>query len=372
MSAPVKQEKGPSENLSPGMNRGNSCLQESLGAICIALDQNGKVVKAQGLCPEDLLPTLKNATLAWVNFVVSDIDREGAEIAIKLGFSSSLVPTLLKGYYASLEDNITELGIMVPAVLIEGFDLKSFPLLVLVRKDLIVTIHCQKIQRLIIFSKYADHFLKRLPRDMKIENKLTVMLARILDENNTKNFDQLREIEEQSDRMGEMMLDATVDRMIVAKSIYQMKHALITYLNTLWRTLDVLHTLRYGDAELISDDPKVLIQIGLLGDDVNRQIGLSEHMSTVLAGGLEVLQTIYNNQLQILNNRMSYTITWLTILGTAVLVPNTLATIVASFAGMDSEVLIWYIIVMTLVTANATYLAYWWVRRWVNLPRRTD
>ena len=346
--------------------------QDTLGAIAIAINSEGKTVRCQGMIAEDLLPTLHDARIAWANFVVSDLDQEGADLAAKLGFSSSLVPGLLKGYYSSLEDKGTELGMMIPAVIVERLELKSYPLLILVRKDLIVTIHGRQVRRLVQFSKYADHFVKRLPADERIEDKLTIMLTRILDENNTRNFDQLREIEEKVDEMSQLMLDPTADRLEVAKRIYQMKHTLITYLNTLWRTLDVLHSLRYGDADLISDDSKILAQVGLLGDDVTRQIGLSEHMSSVLAGGLEVLQAIYNNQLQIMNNRMSYIITWLTILGTAVLVPNTLATIMGSILGMELPMMTWYLIVLAFSTIAATYLAYWWVRRWVHIPTRTD
>jgi magnesium transporter len=92
-------------------------------------------------------------------------------------------------------------------------------------------------------------------------------------------------------------------------------------------------------------------------------------MSEVLASGLEVLQALYNNQLQTLNNRMALTMTWLAVLGTAVLVPNTLATVVSSFAGMSDDMLLWYTAILVLSTVNATYLAYWWVRRWVKLPR---
>lgn len=346
--------------------------QDALGAIAIAVNSEGKTVRCQGLTAENLFPTLHDARIAWVNFVVSDIDREGADLATKLGFSSSLVPGLLKGYYSSLEDKGTELGMMLPAVIVEGIELKSYPLLILVRKDLIVTIHGRQVRRLVQFSKYAEHFVKRLPTEERMEDKLTMMLTRILDENNARNFDQLREIEEKVDDMSQLMLDSDADRLEIAKRIYQMKHTLISYLNTLWRTLDVLHSLRYGDADLISDDPKILAQVGLLGDDVTRQIGLSEHMSSVLAGGLEVLQAIYNNQLQIVNNRMSYIITWLTILGTAVLVPNTLATIMGSLIGMELRLMTWYLIVLGFSTIAATYLAYWWVKRWVHIPERTD
>jgi magnesium transporter len=357
---------------SPPHNQNGSCALEAPGAICVSIPHGGKPIKTQGLTPEEFITTLHGSTLAWINFTVSDIEKEAVDIAMKLGFSSSLVPNLLKGYYADFQDNETEIGIMIPAVQINDLELKTFPLLVLVRSDLIVTIHSREVKRLVTFARYADHYLKRFSVELELKDKMTLMLVRILDENNNVNFEQLREIEEQADNMSVMLLNAKTDRMLIARKIYEMKHTLITYMNTLWRTLDVLHTLRYGEPELISADSKILAQVGLLADDVNRQIGLSEHMSNVLASGLEVLQTIYNNQLQILNNRMSYTITWLTILGTAVLVPNTLATIVGSITGMELPIMVWYLTVMTFATLGATYLAWWWVRRWVLLPKNAE
>lgn len=337
--------------------------------ICVCLPHKGKPVKVYGNSPADFISTLHDSSLGWVNFTVDDLEKDGTELAVKLGFSDSLVSTLLKGYYASFEDLDSEMGIMVPAVKVSKLDVKAYPLIILARKDLIVTVHSHEIERLVMFSRYADSFLRKLPEGMSLCDRLTMMLVRILDENNSHNFEHLREIEEQADSMSGLLLDPESPRMEIGRKIYELKHALITYLNTLWRTVDVLHSLRYGDAQIISDNPKTLAKVGLLVEDVNRQISLSEHMSEVLASGLEVLQALYNNQLQTLNNRMALTMTWLTILGTAVLVPNTLATVVGSLLGMDSDMLVWYVAVLVLATLNATYLAYWWVKRWVRLPR---
>lgn len=337
-------------------------------AVCVALSHDGKPMRVLGNTPTEFISTLQRSTLAWVNFTVKDMETEGSEIATALGFSSSLVPEALNGYYANFVDQETEIGIMVPAVKISKLDLKSYPLLILVRKDLIVTIHSEEVVRLLLFSRYADNYMRKLPEGLPLHDKLTMMLVRILDENNSRNFEYLREIEEQGDAMSELLLDPTSPRMAIGRQVYDLKHTLITYLNTLWRTLDVLHSLRYGDAEIVSDNPKVLAQVGLLVEDVNRQISLSEHMSEVLASGLEVLQALYNNQLQILNNRMALTMTWLTILGTAVLVPNTLATIFGFVFNLEARWLIWTLSVMTFATVASTCLAYWWVRRKVQLP----
>jgi len=358
-----------SETAEKALCHEGSARPTALGGVCVSLPTEGKPMRVLGKTASDFISTLQSSMLAWVNFTVEDLERDGTEIAVRLGFSASLVPTVMKGYYAAFEDRDTEMAIMVPAVRVKGLQISAHPLLVLVRKDLILTIHSCEVERLVLFSRYADSFLRKLPRDMPLPDKLTLMLVRILDENNTYNFEHLREIEEQADEMSELLLDPKAARLEVGRRIYEMKHALITYLNTLWRTLDVLHSLRYGDAELVSDNPRTLAQIGLLVEDVNRQISLSEHMSEVLASGLEVLQALYNNQLQILNNRMALTMTWLTILGTAVLVPNTLATVFGSMVGLSLDWFLWYSSVLVISTAFATYLAYWWVKKWVRLPR---
>lgn len=361
--AKEEKEAAPKEKL---------LLEESHAqkAVCVSLLHSGKAVRVVGNKPNEFISTLQSSTLSWVNFIVKDLEKEGSDIASILGFSTSLVPQLLKGYHAAFEDRETEIGIMVPAVRIKKLDLEIFPLLILVRKDLIVTIHSEEVVRLVQFSRYADGYFRKLPETMRQDDKLTMMLVRILDENNSKNFEYLREIEEQGDEMSELLLDPATERLAIGRQIYDLKHTLISYLNTLWRTLDVLHSLRFGDAQLVSDNPKSLAQIGLLVEDVNRQIALSEHMSEVLASGLEVLQALYNNQLQIMNNRMTLTITWLTILGTAVLVPNTLATIFGfAFQNLSFNQLAWAFAVMVISTLGATYLAYWWVMRWIRLPK---
>ena len=144
-------------------------------------------------------------------------------------------------------------------------------------------------------------------------------------------------------------------------------------MDTLWATLDVVNSLRHGDAELITDSPKLLARLGILSDDVNRHIALSEHMSEVLVSGLEVLQSIYNNQLQILNNRLALVMTWLTILGTAVLVPNTLATVFSNPAyEMGPQDRTWYSILIVGSTIIATYMAYWWIKKKGLMPEKVD
>ena len=343
--------------------------QKKPSGVCVALVTGGKPIKLQGDDPVEFIPTIQASALAWINFPLKDLEKEGTEIAAKLGFSDNFVTSLLKGSYSNYEDRDAELGVLVPAVRITRLEVQRFSLIVLIRKNLILTMHNEEVTRFVQFSRYADVFLRKLPESMPGEDKLTNMLIRILDENNNRNFEQLREIEEQSDWLSEQLADPKSLREPLGRKIYEMKHTLIAYLSNLWATVDVLNSLRFGDADVITDNTKVLSKITLLIDDVNRQISLSEHTSEVLASGLEVLQSLYNNQLQTLNNRMTLAVTWLTILGTAVLVPNTLATFVSSLAGMDEKMQLWYSLVLVLATVNSTLLAWWWVKNRIILPR---
>lgn len=352
-----------------GNGNGNEVPKKK--AVAVTIPSGSKPLKLYGDNAEEFLPKIQGSSLTWINFMVKDVEKDGTQVATAFGFSESMVPTLLKGYFTNFEDRDVELGILLPAVRVKKVDFQCFPLLILVKKNLILTIHSEDVSRLVNFSRYAEAFVRKLPENMLPEDKVTTMLCRIIDENNNRNFEQLREIEDQADWLSESLLDMKAERSMLGKSIYEMKHTLIVYLNTLWRTLDVLNNLRYGDADVITDNPKVLAKVNLLVVDVTQQISLSEHMSEVLASGLEVLQSIYNNQLQVLNNRMALAMTWLTILGTAVLVPNTLATI-GGLLPLEGSSLTWFLYVILFSTLASTMLAWWWVSKKIYLPTRAD
>jgi magnesium transporter len=343
-------------------------------AFCVALPvTGGKPLKLTGDNPHDFIQFLGESSISWLNFPVKDIKKDADIIATSLGFSSTLVPTLLPSYLSAYEDRDTELGVMLPAVSVKKFDVLISPILILIRKDLILTIHEENVNRLIRLSRYADAFMRKIKPTLPTQDKLTIILTRIIDENINRNFDHLREIESQGDELTRMLVDPLAPRASIAPEIHNMKHALIEYLDTLWATLDVVNSLRHGDAEVITDNPKLLARVGILSDDVNRHIALSEHMSEVLASGLEVMQSIYNNQLQILNNRLALVVAWLTILGTAVLVPNTIATIMGSSAfDLSPDDRSWYLALLFFSTIISTYAAYWWIKKKGLLPFKVD
>lgn len=329
----------------------------------------GKTVRLEGDRPSEFVETIRACEMAWVNFGVTNLAKEGEIIASLFGFSGNMIEILVRGGLSNYEDRESELGVLFPVIRVQALEVGTFPLVILVRDGLILTIHEEaKVTRFVKFARYADVVLRKLPGGLEPRDRLTIVLTRLINENNERNFDGLRQIQEHGDKLAGSLLDERIDRRLIAPQIYEMKHALITYLDGLWATLDVIQSLRYGDAELISDDETFLARVALLGDDVRRHIQLSEHMSEVLASGLEVLQSIYNNQLQVLNNRMTFVVAWLTILGTAVLVPNTLATAIGAMPGGWTYGMPAYLGLMAGSTIVSTWIAWYWVKRRMATP----
>jgi len=347
-------------------------LEGQKSGICVALQKDKTIIRVEGNNPADFASILRESEIAWINFTIDDIRADGSAIAKALGFSEDMIPTLLSSYQHNYEDRDSELGLKIPAVSVENLDVTVYPLIILLRKGLILSLHEAGITRLARFARYSQTAMRKLAAHELWEDKLTILLWRIIDESHSRNFEYLMQIEGQADHLVKELMDPTTPRERVGPHIYKMKHALVLYLDALWMSFDLINNLRYGDAETLSDDPILLDRISALAYDVTNQISLSEHMSEVLASGLEVMQSIYNNQLQILNNKLALLMAWLTVLGTAVLVPNTLATIFGLSVisdNVDGGILMLILIVSTIVSVIGSY---WFVQKRKLVPKHVE
>jgi magnesium transporter len=342
--------------------------------FCVGLYSSGTTFKQDADSPIPFLPIINRSLITWVDCITDDPVKDLPVAAAQLGFSEAFITSLSVDSQLHYQDFDTEMWMRLPAIQIRQVNVKAYPLLMLIRKNLVVTMHTSLVdKRFIRLRRYSDSILKKIPLEAMIDDKLTILITRIIDANNDSNFRHLRVIEERGDDLNEDLMSAQTDRSKLGPKIYEMKHALITYMNALWDSVDVLHALRYGDAEIITNDEKLLNIISVMIDEVKGQIGLAEHMSEVLASGLEVMQTIYNNQLQSLNNRFALVMTYLTIIGTAVLVPNTLATIFGNtVVSLEPSDLWWYILMMVGATVFATVGVWLWLKKMGWLPKKSE
>jgi magnesium transporter len=313
---------------------------------------------------------------------------------------------------------------------VKGIEITINPILMLLKKNLIVTIRSSVTHVFRNLHRYAESFLRRLPQNLKQADWLTLLLSRIIDENNERNFEQLQEIEKSSEDLTKDLRSTCIVRSAVGDEIYQMKLTLVRYLSCLWGTSDTLNSIRYGDADLLSDDAQVLDKIGTLTREVRDQLSLAEHLSEVLASGLECLQSIHNNELQdrnnllqdrnnllqgknnkladinnklqeknnllqeknnklqeysnrltllnnrltVLNNRITLLAAFLAILSAGFIVPNTIATVMSQtniflFSPADMG---WYLALILASTIVTTLLVWWWVKRKGLLPKTDE
>ncbi|OPX64347.1 MULTISPECIES: CorA family divalent cation transporter [unclassified Methanoregula] len=321
----------------------------------------------------DIMAFTGGTDLAWIDYVVEDVEHDVRTAALTLGFSELLINTLLKSQKTAYEDLDDELGLLLPAIYMQGFDIRLEPLYIFIRKNVIVTLHSREVRRFFRMRRYAGTLMRKIPANILPSDKITHLLIRIIDENNSRNFDYLSGIEEQGDTLSRELADPKTPREVIGPKIYLMKHALIVYVGGLWATVDTLNSLRYGDAELLTDDEKILGRINALIGELQAQIGLAEHLSEVLASGLEVLQSIYNNQLQILNNKLALLGAYLAIIATALLVPNTIATVAGnSMFQFNATHIPLYLGTIVTTTIISTFLAWWGVKRLGLLPETPD
>ena len=269
---------------------------------------------------------IKNSRLSWLNFIIGDISLglESIYKEMKLTLSPS---TLLAGYLSNYEDNSDVLGLMLPIVRVEKGEVNTTPLIIYITKNRLISIHDEYTEHLLRFSKYSDTFMRKLPLNDIWQDSQTFLLARLIDEVAERNFKSLHSIIEQAELIQLELTRSKTHPKKLSLEIFNMKQSVLIFLNAVWAIRDVVHSLRYGDSDMISDNSDVLVKFDIILVDLDRQLSMAEHVLDVLSGGMAVLQTMFQANLQSMSNRMTTALLWLTIIGTAILVPNTLSTI---------------------------------------------
>jgi len=356
--------------------------------FCMSLESSGKTFKKEAESPTSFLEIVDRSLVAWIDYITDDPFNDLPVVASQMGFGEGCVSSLSTCEQLNYQDFDDELWMRFPSVQIRGTEVKDHPFLILIRKNLVLTLHMRLVdKRFLRIRRYSETILRKIPMDARPEDKLTILVSRIIEANNDSNFRHLRVIEEFGDELNRDLMDPHTDKARLGPKIYEMKHALIIYMNALWESVDVLQTIRYGDAELLTDDAKLVNLFSAMVDQVKNQIGLSEHMSEVLASGIEATQAIYNNQLTIannqltisnnqltiLNNRLAKLAAYLAIIGTALLIPNTIATILGnSVWSYGPEHLSLYLLLMIGATLGGSVFMWYWISKRDLLPKEKD
>ncbi|SHO46183.1 putative CorA-like Mg2+ transporter protein [Nitrosotalea sinensis] len=324
-------------------------------AISVAGMQEGVPFKKPAVELDELPAITSSGHLTWIECVVDNIIEETPKILNKL--SISMDPSvLLSGYVSSYEDRGDMLGLMIPFVVPGNNTTLTAPILIFMKKDLIVTIHDDYGGKIARLYNYAPTVLRKLPKEADSwADRQTILLARIIDEISEANFSILRLIVERAEQFE---IDLAGSRQVtrdISLELSSMKTSLLTFLNAIWASYDTVHNLKYGDADLVSDDEVILAKFEVILGRLDRQIQMSENVMQMVATGANVVQTEVTNKVTIL-------IIWWTVAGTAELVPNTIATVFGLYP--NHETVFWPIVATVVGSAAvATAVAYFYVRK---------
>jgi magnesium transporter len=309
---------------------------------------------------EELLDISKQSTVTWVNYPVDDVRKDSAQVATSFGFGPTMVERLFHGRYSAFIDDDKEIGMMVPAVLVEGSNVKPHIVIILIRDGFMLSIHDRHVTRFARFIRYAEIFIKKIPSGWSKIDQLTMILLRLIDENNRRNFLSIKVMTGEVDNLQRAFANERLSIVKIANRIQRIRHILVQLLSVLWENYDIMRTLQQGDTLLLSTRPEMLDKFNKIKTENSTYIQLAENLANIIGSGAEAMQDYYQIRLLRMNNILSFASTWLGILGTIFLVPNTIATAMsASSFNLGPSDAWWYtilLVVSTIVSSIITYL----------------
>src|SRR2546422_8547493 len=135
-------------------------------AVSIAGLQEGTPFKKPVVELEDAAQIVSVGNLTWIECVVDNIIGETQKILEKLGITMD-PSLLLSGYVSSYEDRGETLGLMIPFVVPGNNKTQTAPLLIFIKKDLIVTIHDDYGGKKNKIYKYFSNLFLKITKETK-------------------------------------------------------------------------------------------------------------------------------------------------------------------------------------------------------------
>ena len=335
-----------------------------LKAVSIAgIEEQGVPFKKESIALDEAAKTISIGNLTWIECVVDDIVDETPKILEKLNIKMD-PKVLLSGYVTAYEDAGDTLGIMLPFIVTGDSRTQTSPVLIFMKKDLIVTIHDDYGGKITKLYNYSNSLMRKLPKEPEQwADRQTILLFRLMDEVSETNFSSLRIIVEQAEQLEIDLAGSRQSDRDVGYELSNMKRSLLTFLNAVWATHDTVRNVKFGDPDMLTDDDDILEKFEVILGRLDRQIQMAENVMEVISTGVTIIQTETSNQLTKL-------IVWLTVAATAVLVPNTIATI---FGIPDLQISwTWVIPILAVSTFMSAFITYRWTKQWRVNPFRTQ
>ena len=144
--------------------------------FCVAVAPDGSIYKGDSESPTQVVEIVGKSVIAWIDYWTDNYDRDTPVAAAKLGFSDALVSSLTVESRTTYQDFDTEMGMRLPSVQVHQFQVEPYPLLLLMRRNFILTIHPLNVDRRFHrMRRYADTFIRKIRLDAPPEDRLTLL-----------------------------------------------------------------------------------------------------------------------------------------------------------------------------------------------------
>jgi len=281
-----------------------------LKTVSIAgIEEQGVPFKRESIALDEAAQTISIGNLTWIECVVDDIVTEAPKILEKLDIKMD-PKVLLSGYVSAYEDIGDTLGIMLPFIVTGDSRTQTSPVLIFMKKDLILTIHDDYGGKITKLYNYSTSLMSKLPKEPEQwADRQTILLFRLMDEVSETNFSSLRTIVEQAEQLEIDLAGSRQAERDIGFEISNMKRSLLTFLNAVWATHDTVRNVKFGDPDMLTDDDDILEKFEVILGRLDRQIQMAENVMDIISTGVTIIQTETSNKLTKL-------IVWLTVAAT--------------------------------------------------------
>jgi hypothetical protein len=112
--------------------------------LCTGLESSGRTIRQEAE-RRRLSEILNRSMITWVDYITDDPAKDLPVVAAQMGFSEPFIANLACCDQLNYSDFDTEMWLTFPTIQIRGNDVKAHSMVVLMRKNLIVTFHVRTV-----------------------------------------------------------------------------------------------------------------------------------------------------------------------------------------------------------------------------------
>ncbi len=231
---------------------------------------------------------------------------------------------------------------------------KSYPAIIVVSKNFLITVAKKEIQPIINTAK------ERMSRT-KID-PASIVTYFIIDEIVANHYMQIEKLENLTAKMEEEVVEKTSADTL--KKIFRLKSNMISFNKVLWYERGLVFNIKKCDANCI--DAKARALFDTTHEELTRQVDIVETYREILSDAINVHLSAVSNKINLSIKALTVVIFYLTIITTVTSFPNTVATFFGISQFGNTNIII---VSAAMLVSIILPLVWLWRRKWLTSKR---